>query len=169
MLNLGDFDETPFVSALETCESAGIRFETLESLGDTAENRRNLYDLNKECSADIPARGDFYTLEEYIDFRFNRVAYDPKGVILALDQPSWVGLSISSNWDSKGFFFNEMTGVLPDYRRRGIATAMKLLGIRFAISCGVETIYTIHDLANDPAIQMNRQLGFVDTNWDKLD
>ncbi len=106
-LDLKGFDETPFVSVLDKCVSEGIRFETLRSLGDTPENRLSLYDLNKEISRDIPARGEFYSFEEYGDVRFNRIAYDPEGVVLAMDQQSWVGLSLFSNWTSKGFFFND--------------------------------------------------------------
>jgi len=56
-----------------------------------------------------------------------------------------------------------MTGVLRQYCRRGIALALKLLGIRFAKDCNVSTTDTIHDFENVAAIEMNRRLGYVDT------
>ena len=167
-LDLKTFDETPFLPILEACLDAGLGFESLRTLGDTAEHRRRLYDLNKACSADIPGRGAFYSIEDYSKARFERDCYDPKGVLIALDRQAWVGLAVSSDWSAKGFVFNEMTGVVRDYRRRGAATAMKLLGLRYARSRGVDTVYTIHDAENDPAIRMNRRLGFVDTDWERL-
>ncbi len=167
-LDLRSFDEGPFVSVLKTCEKAGIRFETMLTVGDTPANRLKLYELNRDCSRDIPARGAFFSFDDYRQARFERPVYDPRGIMLALDQDLWAGMAASSNWSHKGFVFNEMTGVLRDYRRRGIALAMKLLGIRFARDCGVETIYTLHDFENESAIGMNRRLGFVDTDWQSL-
>lgn len=55
-----------------------------------------------------------------------------------------------------------MTGVLKEYRRRGIATALKVLSIEFARSLGVSVIYTVHAAANIAAIAMNRRLGYTD-------
>lgn len=167
-LDLAGFSEAPFVSVLERCGSEGIGFETMHSLGDTARNRRKLYELNKTCSRDIPARGAFYSYDEYSRVRFERSCYDPRGVVLALDGDAWIGMAASADWSDKGFVFNDMTGLLRDYRGRGIATAMKLHGIRYAVSRGVDTIYTIHDAENENAIQMNRRLGFVDTDWESL-
>jgi GNAT superfamily N-acetyltransferase len=62
--------------------------------------------------------------------------------------------------------FNEMTGVRASHRRRGIATAMKVLGIRFARSAGARWLYTVHDVRNSDAIELNRRLGYVQTDFD---
>jgi RimJ/RimL family protein N-acetyltransferase len=55
-----------------------------------------------------------------------------------------------------------MTGVLSEYQRKGIATAMKVLGIRYARHLSVNTMYATHGISNDKAIAMNRNLGFFD-------
>lgn len=52
---------------------------------------RALYELNKLCSADIPGRGAFYSYEEYIAGRINVPSYAAAGVILAVDEGTWVG------------------------------------------------------------------------------
>lgn len=166
VLDLEVFDEARFEPVLEECRRADISFESLETLGDTPDHRARLYRLNKQCSADIPGRGAFYSFEDYLAARFERAGYNPGGVVVALHRGAWVGLAVTSDWRARGFCFNEMTGVLRAYRRQGVATAMKLLGIRFARGCGVGRIYTIQHLENVHAIEMNRRLGFVDTDWD---
>lgn len=166
-LNLELFDENAFTSALALAQSNGISFSTMQDLGDTERNRRKLYELNKICSADIPERGEFFSYEEFCKRRYGR-SYDPAGAIVAQYDSEWVGLTVTSNWSRKGFVFNEMTGVLRNYRRKGIAIGMKILGIRFAKSTGAKTIYTSHHPENFQAIGLNRRLGFVDTDWDSL-
>lgn len=164
-LDLAGFDEEEFLPILRRCEKDGISFVTMEQLGDTRANRYALYELNKLCSKDIPGRGPFFDYPEFVRRRFGN-SYDPSGVILALHEPRWVGLSATSNWSQKDFAFNEMTGVVRDYRRRGIALALKLYGIRYARGLGVSKICTFHDFENVAAIEMNRRLGYVDDNLD---
>ena len=117
----------------------------MESLGDTQEHRTALYDLNKTISEDIPGRGEFFTFDEFTEFRFD-FHYDPTGVQLALIDSVWVGLSAFTNWSEKGFVFYEMTGVLHEHRRKGIATAMKVLGLRYAKRLGVAAVYATHGI-----------------------
>ena len=79
-----------------------------------------------------------------------------------------VALAVTSNWIDRGFMFNEMTGVLGKYRRKGIAISVKLLGIKYALVLGAKVIYTSRDFENHHAIRLNRKLGFVDTDWESL-
>jgi GNAT superfamily N-acetyltransferase len=159
-LDPATFDERPFVNHLSRNEADGIGFTTLADLGDTLENRRLLYELNKRCSADIPGRGPFFSFEEYCRWRFESHAYTPSGVILALDGDSWIGLSAATHHQHEGFVFNEMTGVVREYRRRGLAIALKLLVVRFARSVGVEWVRTFNDAENKAMMGVNRRLGY---------
>jgi GNAT superfamily N-acetyltransferase len=143
-------------------EQAGIRFSSLAERGDTEANRRRVYELNKTCSADIPGRDPFYSYAQYRDVRFQTEVYTAAGVLLAVAGPAWVGLSAASYHKAQGFMFNEMTGVVREYRHRGIATALKVLAIGFAQSLGVPVMYTVHADANHAAIAMNRRLGYTD-------
>ena len=167
-LRLEEFDERPFVPFLDACIRAGIEFTTMAALGDSPANRRRLYELNKECSQDIPGRGEFYTFDDYQDRRIERPSYNPAGVIIARDGEKWVGMSALSDWRDRGFAFAEMTGVLRQYRRRGLAIAMKILTIRFARTLGVDRILTFQDAENAAPIALNRSLGFVPTEWESL-
>ena len=70
-LDVRTFDAARFAPYAERCQAAGIRLTTLAELGDTPAHRRALYELNKECSADIPEGGEFYTFAEYLARRIN--------------------------------------------------------------------------------------------------
>jgi len=83
-------------------------------------------------------------------------------VILAVEGDAWVGMAASSWHKDQGFVFNEMTGVLREYRRKGVAMGLKVLSVQFAASLGASTIYTVHAAANVAAIAMNRRLGYID-------
>ncbi|MFF8645790.1 GNAT family N-acetyltransferase [Streptomyces sp. NPDC015345] len=161
-LDAAAFDAARFEQYLERCRSGGIRFTTMSELGDTPRHRWALYELNKECSADIPDRGEFYTFEEYVEGRLAVPSYDPRGVVVALDGDVWCGLAMTSDHRASGFVFNEMTGVKAAYRGRGLSLAMKTVGMGFAGLCGVDKVRTFHHPANTAAIQMNRRLGYVD-------
>jgi RimJ/RimL family protein N-acetyltransferase len=167
-LDVDAFNAARFEQYVERCRRASIRLTTLAELGDTPNHRRKLYELNKECSADIPDRGEFHTFEEYLQRRIEVPSYDPRGVVIALDDEAWIGMAATSDHRSSGYVVNEMTGVKAAYRGRGISIAMKTFGIGFARSCGVSKIRTIHHPANTSAIEMNRRLGYVDAEWSHL-
>jgi len=162
VLRLRDFSEEAWLGDLAVSERAGIRFRSFAELGDSEENRRRLYALNKECSADIPGRGPFYSFEEYRQQRLEVEQFLPDGVFLALKDDEWIGMAGISYRKGRDYAFHEMTGVVRSWRRRGVATSVKVLAIRFARSLGVDSIRTVHAAANQAAIAMNRRLGFVD-------
>lgn len=162
-LDLHAFDGAPYQQYLQRCRSAGIEFTTMEQLGDTVEQRRALFELNKLCSADIPERGTFSTWEVYEAERLNVAGYDPQGVMLALDQGRWAGMSATSLRRDKGDAFSEMTGVLRSHRRQGIALALKLLAVDFVQARGLRWLRTQHHPDNSGAIALNRRLGYTDS------
>ncbi|MDI3403838.1 GNAT family N-acetyltransferase [Streptomyces cavernicola] len=159
-LDVAGFNASRFEPYVTRCRAQGIRFTTLAEMGDTQEQRLALYELNKECSADIPERGEFFSYEEYAERRFAASSYDPRGVVIALDGETWVGMAASSKHEK--FVFNEMTGVRSTHRGRGISIAMKTIGMAFVRQCGASKVRTIHHPLNKSAINMNRTMGFVD-------
>ncbi|MCM2415922.1 MULTISPECIES: GNAT family N-acetyltransferase [unclassified Streptomyces] len=160
-LDAAAFDAGRFEEYVTKCRAEGIRLTTLFDLGDTEVNRRALYELNKECSADIPERGEFFSYEEFTARRFEVPSYDPRGVVIALDGDDWIGLAATSNHGE--FVFNEMTGVRAAYRGRGISIAMKTFAMAYVRRCGAQRVRTFHHPANASAIGMNRTMGFVDS------
>jgi GNAT superfamily N-acetyltransferase len=55
---------------------------------------------------------------------------------------------------------NAFTGVLPDYRGRGLARLVKLAVIRRVVEQGVVALFTHNDERNAPMLAVNERLGF---------
>ena len=161
-LELQRFDAAQFSGYLRRCERSGITVTTMAELGDTAEYREALYELDKTCAADVPGHGEFWTLDEYLGQRLRSPGYDPQGVALAVNRGVLIGMAATGLRLDEGRAVSEMTGVLPGYRRRGISIALKLRAIDYARSHGASWLVALHHPANAAAIGMNRRLGFVD-------
>ena len=78
----------------------------------------------------------------------------------ALDGDQFVGLSyLRVRSENPQELETGITGVLRDYRRRGIATALKVKAAAFAQQCGADRIMTMNEEKN-PMYELNVQLGF---------
>lgn len=157
-LDLRQWDALKFVPALDSATARGIAFRTYADFEDSEANRQRLYTLNKALSATIPRDQPqpFVDFEAYVKTRILPSTYE--GILLALDGDRWVGMSQITL--REGFVFQEMTGVLPDYRGYGIAQALKLLGMQFAQRSGLSFIRTFNDVSNAPMIAVNEKIGF---------
>jgi RimJ/RimL family protein N-acetyltransferase len=161
ILDLTAFDDQRFAGAIEVAEATGIRFFTMADLGDTAEAKRKLYELNRRTALDNPsADGTFAPFEEFQQFVFGASWYRPDGQILAADGERWVGIAAVAYYPERNSAYNAFTGVERDYRGRGLAQALKLLAIRFAQRYGAAHIRTNNDSQNAPMLAINRKLGY---------
>ena len=89
-----------------------------------------------------------------------RARFQPEGQILAADGDAVVGLS-AVTYDASANTANQlMTAVARPYRGRGIAEALKLRAIEYALACGAANIRTRNDSANAPMLAVNHKLGF---------
>lgn len=161
-LDLASFDERPFVSALNTARAAGIHFFSLADLGDTMEARRKLYEVERVVARDIPGGSESATrpFEIFLREVCDPAHYRPETQLVAADGDAWVGLAGVLDYPANRSMYNGITGVLPAYRGRGIATALKLLAIRAARQRGAATIRTNNDSRNAPMLAINRKLGY---------
>jgi len=72
-----------------------------------------------------------------------------------------VGMSNVHQIDSEPSVLNQDdTGVIREYRGRGIATALKLKVIEFGKKNGYRTIKTWNESSNNPMLAINIKLGF---------
>lgn len=164
-LDLSEFDSGRYADISHRVVESGVVLSSLAGEGDTASNRRRLYELNAVYSADIPGRGKFHTWDEYQQVRLQSPSFDPEGVVLAIDGDQWVGMSGLSHRDGIEYAFAEMTGTTASHRGQGIATAMKVAGTEFARRIGVSSIRTVHHPENFAMIALNRRLGYRDASW----
>jgi RimJ/RimL family protein N-acetyltransferase len=159
-LDLTNWDDSALASKREQAQQAGIQFKTYADFGDNPENQHRLYMLNKTLSATIPRDQPqkFIAFETYVQQRLSNKVLPHEGIFIALDGDAWIGMAQISL--EEGYAFHHMTGVLPAYRGRGIAQALKSLTIRFAQLNHQKIIRTFNDVGNHPMIAVNENAGF---------
>ncbi len=122
-----------------------------------------LWRLFDTIQAGIPASIE-YTGMSLEDFR--RLSIDnpdavPEAFFIGLVGGTPVGLTtLWLNADEADTVHQDLTGVLPEYRRRGYATALKRRGIAWARDTGFRRILTSSSSLNEPMVTLNEALGF---------
>jgi len=159
-LDLTTFDETPYLTDIAGLQAEGIRFCALADFPDTPETRRKLYDLNISYVLDNSNTSGPWTYPGFEEFVIQAPWFRREGQLLALDGDQWVGMAAVSVFPESGTAYNLHTGVLPAYRRRKIATSLKVLAIRYARQNGMHTLLTDNNLRNAPILAINRKLGY---------
>ncbi|MBN2565334.1 MAG: GNAT family N-acetyltransferase [Candidatus Eisenbacteria bacterium] len=161
-LMLDDFAASDFESTDERLAAGGIAVRSLaELMAEDPDWTTKMWDLTWAIEQDIPwidppTRISF---EKYVKY-MNTPAFLPEAAFVALDGEEWVGLSmvwkILSEPDK---LYTELTGVLRSHRRKGIATALKVRCIRWAVENGYVRIDTDNEEKN-PMYTLNVRLGF---------
>lgn len=165
VLQVDAFDPEPFRPKVERALQSGITVKTLAQLRDEDPDwKRKLYDLEWECLLDVPTTDPLTrrTIEQW-EKMFNSPNLLSDAWFIAVEGDQYVGLSVL--WRNAGnprLLETGLTGVLRSYRRRSIATAMKLQAIEYARQYGAQEIVTDNE-ENNPMFQLNLQLGFMPT------
>jgi GNAT superfamily N-acetyltransferase len=164
-LDVGSLDATRFSGTAEKARDAGIRFASLTDFSLDDDTRHRLYDLETTVRRDIPGRADWPAppYEQYNHITFAVSTFRPECYLLAIDGDRWVGLCASAYCETGDarYLYHKITGVLREYRGRGIATALKLLAVETARDLGASFIRTENDSENAPMLAINRKMGFV--------
>jgi GNAT superfamily N-acetyltransferase len=166
-LDLARFDETPFLGALDRAQASGIRFFSMADVGDTPDARRKLYELQRVVARDIPGGSEaaVWPYETFLERVCEAPTYRPDARLVAADGEAggetWVGAASVEPQSARDSMYNGLTGVLPSYRGRGIALALKLLAIRAARRYDAASIRTNNDSENAPMLAINRKLGYA--------
>lgn len=161
-LDLATFDEAPFTPTLEAARAAGLRFLTMADAGDTLDARRALWDLERTVARDIPggSESSMRPFETFAREFFEDAGYHPAYQFIAAAGDAWIGLALTDVLPGGAGLYNRVTGVLPTWRGRGVATALKLLAIRAARARGATYLRTNNDAENAPMLAVNRALGY---------
>ncbi len=158
VLELSSFDGGELDHSIEDAERGGIRFVTLADEPGEA-NERKLHELYKTTHPDIPGYdGDFPWFEEWKKWSIGMPSVRDEWIHIAKDGDRYVGVVTLQQNDQTQAMYHEYTGVLQEYRGRRIALALKLLGVRTAMACGVPYLRTHNDSMNAPMLRINRDL-----------
>lgn len=163
-LDVQGFDVEGYRPLWERVAQSGIVVKTLTELLETDEHcRQKFYELfEHKIMLDVPSP-DPYTppsFEEFSKLYFGHPDFESDATFLALDGDAYVGVSALFPIKAEpGKYFTSMTGVLRDYRRRGLARALKVYAIEYVQVNGGHTIKTDNE-ENNPMYDLNMQLGF---------
>jgi len=118
------------------------------------------------CARDDPsndASEEGMPYQAYLDVILPTLRHD--GYFLAKDinhGDRFVGVSnLFKNPSDPDVLKQGLTGVLPEYRRRGIATALKLRTVRYALDNGIRQIATRNNTRNLAMLRINEGMGFT--------
>jgi mycothiol synthase len=139
----------------------GVRIATYRQLQLAgADAPRRLYDLDAMLWIDVPfgLTGAIPTFEQYQALELADPDFLPAATFIALDGERWIGLAALMK--GHDFLLNSMTGVVRDWRGRGLARWLKLHTIRCAIERGASEIRTFNDSVNEAILALNRSFGF---------
>jgi GNAT superfamily N-acetyltransferase len=158
-LELADADVSMLPALEESKRAEGFRLVTLgEATGDLA----GLHRVYQAAAADVPeyfTEGDI-RLEEWRreTVEHPQLARDGSFVVVSGTQP--VALAFLEVDEPAGLAANEMTGTLPEFRRRGLARLAKLATIRWAAAQGLTRVLTGNAEANVGMVRLNESLGY---------
>lgn len=153
-------DSAPLRRYVDRAEASGIRLTTLAALREVDPDwLPKLHALHFTLNRDVPLPDAPNITVEW----FERFALTcPEAFFIALDGDRYIGESIMHPDDRQPDALNQrMTGVLREYRGRGVAMALKVLTIEYAQTRGYTQISTWVESTNASMLAINERLGFT--------
>jgi GNAT superfamily N-acetyltransferase len=134
----------------------------ITDLGERPELLRSLWELDLLASRDIPGPDSGFSMpfEDYREI-FNRPALDRSLIVLAVVGDQVVGVAMlvrNAVRPEQGAHW--MTGVHPDWRRKGLAGTLKDVQLSRAKARGITRVHTSNELRNEPIRRLNQRLGY---------
>ncbi len=164
-MDMDSFDASDYQHDLERSVKEGIVIKNYTQLktetNDLDALHHQLSDLHWAIDQDIPTMDENVRspFEEWMK-RFEHPQFLPGGHIYALDGDRLVGGSILWGRPLDKDLNTGMTGVIRDYRKKGIATALKVHALTFAREYGAKWVRTSNEENNNGMLGINRRLGF---------
>ena len=158
-----NFDRAAHAEAEARVAEQGIRIYPLAELMNTPGWEEKLYEMDCAVISDMPMT-DVYTKPEFSDWKKSTLespGFWPQGYFVALDGDKYVGESTLWTQKSGPDLYVGATGVLPEYRRRGIALALKVHACQAAKDRGTPELKTWNASTNVGMLSINQKLGFV--------
>ena len=162
ILELSTFDEQPFRHRLEQVERKGIRISSLQSLSHLSDWQERHWLLHETLLLDVPAQEPYRkrALSQFVQQKIESPQFAPDYTHIALSGATWVGMSeLELNPEHPELGSTGLTGVSRDWRRMGIAIALKVSVLRVARERGIKRMITANE-ENNPMLQINYALGF---------
>ena len=160
-LDVADFDWTPYAGLEEQIKSLGIQVKTYAELAGDPDRLTKLYELDWALWQDVPygQAVSCRSPEHFAATVVNHPRFLPDACFIAVTRGAFVGFS--NLITAQEGFDTDMTGVARPYRGKGVATLLKLRGIRYAQEHGKPKLWAVNDSVNQAMLGLNEKLGFV--------
>ena len=165
-LVVADFDFDKFAGAGERVTAQGIRISTFaDELASDPDAAHKAYELTDHCRRDVPAMDQptDVTFEEWKKDWTDAPSFLADAFFVAIDgRGRWLGMSnLQRSIEDPSFIWQGLTGVRREARGKGLATALKVMTVRYAQRLGVDHIKTWNDQRNQPMLAINVAMGFA--------
>jgi mycothiol synthase len=134
----------------------GVRIVTRAEMPDRLDD---MYALATQADEDIPGSAGVQSYERWRAMDIDRPNCLPELCFLALAGDEVIGYAVLQ--DSGERAFHGLTVTRRDWRRRGVATALKHAEISTAKRAGYKRLLTESEERNEPMRRLNEKLGFV--------
>lgn len=162
-----EFDFSSYASLEEKLNTQGIELKSAADLKDDPEFERKAYLLHTTLDLDVPSvtpykkpSFDTFAKHHWLDER-----YLPEAYFIATHGEKYVAMSEHFSSKADNDLHVGLTGVLRDYRRKGIALALKLKAVSYAqkqleLKGRFAKISTWNESNNRGMLSINEALGF---------
>ena len=166
-LDVAILDTNAYHDQMTLFVEQGIQFVTLTDVMNTDPDwQRNVWRMFTIIEQDVPSPEPVQTtpFEEYAEY-YTDDWFRPDSWTIAVDSTltgaqRYVGMCVVNIMSTRpDSLFAGITGVVPSYRRRKIATILKVCSAKYAQQNGYRYIYTDNE-ENNPMYGLNLQLGF---------
>ena len=160
-LDVAALDATRLAGLEGRAAELSIEIKSLSQLAHDSDRYQKLHALDVALWQDVPLGEPVppSAFEDFVRQNLEHPNFLPEACFVAVSvkDGAFVGYTSHRN---EGDLNVEMTGVLPVYRGRGLATLLKLHGIRYAQAHGYANVSTVNDSVNEAMLALNRKLGF---------
>ncbi len=166
-INPQDFDPAPYLDAQSKVEGQGFKILTWDELETDPQRNQKYWRLEMALASDMPlpesAEFTEYSYEHFEKNFLQSPTWLPQANLIAVAPDGrYVGLNaLWLNEKDPSLLGNGTTGVLPDFKRRGMALALKVKNLIWAKQQGYVGIKTFNRSDNLPMWSINERLGFV--------
>jgi mycothiol synthase len=166
-LKMADFDARLLQGALDKVIASGIEIYTYAELAHDPDRDQKAYELDCATAKDIPSTHPFKDsgFENYKERFLKSPTFLPDAWFIAVDNSEgknkYVGISVLEKVSIGDYINTGLTGVLREYRGRGIASALKQCATLYARERNIPEIRTWNAQVNKEMLAINEKIGYV--------
>ena len=158
-----DQADTAVLSRLQDA-LVGLDVQPLSALKRLPDWQERLHALYMSLDSDVPAPVAYtpISLAAYLQAEVEIPSALHDACFIARDGDAWIAISeMRKHADGSKRLYQDLTGVAPAYRKRGIASGLKAVCIQWAQAQGYTEIMTWNDQDNAGMLRANAKVGFV--------